>query len=98
MRCILIVPVQGGAYNAETLLQGNNLACFLFQSAAIAAPDQIRQTSVIADVLGAVAKINSVVAQATSGLGCPQLSKYDYDTSQLSKYPGYTKLTKQGTY
>ncbi|MCJ1424428.1 hypothetical protein MMC29_002316 [Sticta canariensis] len=93
-----IADLTGGAYNAETLLQGNNLGCFLFQSIAVAAPDLIRQTGVIADVLGAVGKINSAVAQATSGLGCPQLSQYDYDTSQLSKYPGYTKLTKQGTY
>lgn len=91
-------PVQGGAYNSETLLQGNNLGCFLYQSVAAAAPDLIRQGGVIADVVGAVAKINSAVAQVTSGLGCPQLSKYDYNPSQLSKYPGYTKLTKQGTY
>ncbi|MCJ1462824.1 hypothetical protein MMC07_001427 [Pseudocyphellaria aurata] len=93
-----IADLTGGAYNAETLLQGNNLACFLFQSVAVAAPDLIRQTGVIADVLSAVNKINSAVAQATGGLGCPQLNRYDYDSSQLSKYPGYTKLTKQGTY
>lgn len=60
-----------------------------FNSSSLQRQDQIRQTGVIADVLGAVAKINSVAAPATSGLGCPQLSKYDYDTSQLSKYPGY---------
>ena len=89
----LILSTQGGAYNAETLLQGNNLACFLFQSISLVAPDLIRQTGVIADVLGAVGKINAAVVQATSGLGCPQLSQYDYDSSQLSKYPGYTKLT-----
>ena len=62
------------------------------------APDLIRDTGVIADVAGAVAKVNDAVAQAVSGLGCPQLSQYDFDESQLSKYPGYTKLTRQGTY
>ena len=62
------------------------------------APDLIRDTGVIADVLGAVAKVNNAVAQAVSGLGCPQLSQYDFDESQLSKYPGYAKLTRQGTY
>ncbi|MCJ1263364.1 hypothetical protein MMC22_003234 [Lobaria immixta] len=93
-----VTNLTGGAYNAETLLQGNNLGCFLFQSAVLLAPDLIRNTGVIADVLGAVAKVNTAVAQAVSGLGCPQLSQYDYDDSQLSKYPGYTKLTKQGTY
>ena len=72
--------------------------CFLFQSAAQATPDLVRNTGVIADVLGAVAKVNNAVNEALSGLGCPQLSQYDYDNSQLSKYPGYTRLSKQGTY
>ncbi|KAL9033247.1 MAG: hypothetical protein Q9214_007606 [Letrouitia sp. 1 TL-2023] len=93
-----ITNLTGGAYNAATLFQGNNLACFLFQSAAVAAPDLIRNTGVIADVVGAVAKVNNAVAQALNGLGCPQLSQYDYDESQLSKYPGYTKLSNKDTY
>ncbi|KAI4157730.1 MAG: hypothetical protein LQ342_008048 [Letrouitia transgressa] len=88
----------GGLYNSGTLLQGNNLMCFLYQSVAVAAPDLIRNAGVISDIISAVAKINQAVAQAVSGLGCPQLSQYDYDDSQLSKYPGFTKLKKDGTY
>ena len=89
---------QGGLYNAATLLQGNNLACFLFQSVAVAAPDLIRDTGVIADVVDAIAQINNAVAKALSGMGCPQLSQYDYNDTQLSKYPGYTKFESQGHY
>ncbi|KAL8830412.1 MAG: hypothetical protein Q9191_001441, partial [Dirinaria sp. TL-2023a] len=54
----------GGLYNAATLLQGNNLACFLFQSVAVAAPDLIRDTGVLSDVEAAVAQVNKAVAQA----------------------------------
>ena len=72
--------------------------CFLYQSVAIAAPDLIRNEGVISDITSAVAQVNQAVAQAVSGLGCPQLSQYDYDDSQLSKYPGYTKLKPDGSY
>ena len=57
----------------------------------MAAPDAIRGAGVIADIAGAVAKIINAVEQVTDGLGCPQLSQYDYDDRQLAKYPGYTK-------
>ena len=62
------------------------------------APDLIRNAGVIADIVGAVAQINNAVTQAVAGLGCPQLSRYVYDDSQLSKYPGWTQLKKDGTY
>lgn len=38
---------------------------------------------VIVDVTSAVTWINSAVAQVVSTLGCPRLSQYDYDDSQL---------------
>ena len=58
----------------------------------------IRDAGVIADIMGAVAQINNAVTQAVVNLTCPELSKYEYDDSQLSIYPGYTKLKKDGTY
>ncbi len=93
-----LTPMQGGLYNAETLLEGDNLSCFIFQSVAVAAPDLIRDTGVIADITAAVAQINNAVVQAISSLGCPQLSQYDYNDTQLKQYPSYTKLNKDGTY
>ena len=58
----------------------------------------IRNAGVISDIVGAVAKINDAVGKAVVNLDCPELSKYEYDDSQLSIYPGYTKLKKDGTY
>ena len=89
---------QGGLYNAATLLEGDNLACFLLQSVAVAAPDFIREAGVIADIAGAVSQINNAVGQATINLNCPQLSQYEYDSRQLNQYPGYTRLKADGTY
>ena len=80
------------------MLEGNNFACFLFQSVAVAAPDLIRDTGVLAEIESAIAQVNNAVAQAVRSFGCPQLSQYDYNDDQLSKYPGYTKLEKDGTY
>ena len=65
---------------------------------AVAAPDAIRNAGIIADVAGAVAKINDAMGQILEGLDCPQLSQYDYNDRQLAKYPGYTKLRRDGTY
>lgn len=93
-----LLSEQGGLYNAETLLDGDNLGCFLLQSVAIAAPDFIRGAGVIADIAGAVSQINNAVGQATINLNCPQLSQYNYDSSQLNQYPGYTRLKAGGTY
>lgn len=65
---------------------------------AIAAPDLIREAGIIADIAGAISQINNAVTQAVVNLNCPQLSQYEYNNSQLSQYPGYTKLNKDGTY
>ena len=85
-------------YNSENLLQGNNLGCFLFQSAAVATPDLVRNAGVISDVVGAVNQVNDAVNGALSGLGCPALSSYDFNEAPLSKYPGYTMLKSGGSY
>ena len=58
----------------------------------------IRKAGVISDIAGAVLKINNAVTNMTAGLNCPQLSKYDYNSSQLNQYPGWTKLKPDGTY
>jgi len=65
---------------------------------AVAAPDLIRNAGVLSNVEGALSQVNNAVAQAVSSFGCPQLSQYNYDNSQLGKYPGYSKLKKDGTY
>ncbi|ETN38619.1 uncharacterized protein HMPREF1541_06656 [Cyphellophora europaea CBS 101466] len=84
----------GGVYNAKNLLEGNNLACFAYQAAILNAPDLLK--GLLSDVTGAVNKITDSLGDTLVQLGCPQLEKID--DSQLSQFPGYTKLKGDGTY
>ena len=70
----------------------------MYQTLALESPDLIRNAGVISDIAGAVSQIQNVVAQNTANLNCPQLSKYDYNGSQLNQYPGWTRLKPGGTY
>lgn len=73
-----LTSLTGGIFNAQTLLQGNNLACFVYQLAAQAKPD----------ILGGVLNsLTDAVGQIIGGLSCPKLEKID--TEELKKYPGY---------
>ena len=70
----------GGVFNLATLLQGNNLGCFVFQLSAQAKPD------ILAGPLNALlGALGSLVTQ----LGCPQLKAID--NKQLEAFPGYKK-------
>ncbi|TVY51306.1 Aromatic peroxygenase-like protein [Lachnellula cervina] len=88
--------ITGGVFNAATLTQGNNLACFSMQFLAQAAPDLIKGSGVISDILGAVSRLTGAVSTAISGLSCPQLTKID--ESQFAQFPGYSELKPDGTY
>ncbi|QDS68800.1 hypothetical protein FKW77_006000 [Venturia effusa] len=81
-----ITNFAGGVYSTSTLLQGNNLQCFVFQAAQQAAPDLVK--NVFSDVTSALIRLNNVIDNVLSGLGCPQLKSIDQ--SQFSKFPGYT--------
>lgn len=70
----------GGVYNAQTLLKGNNAACFAYQVAAQAKPDI---------ALGVLTSLTNAIGKVTNLLSCPQLQ--NIDESQLEMYPGYAK-------
>lgn len=70
----------GGLFNLDTLLQGNNLGCFVYQLSAQAKPDA---------VLGALDALTDTIGKLIAPLSCPQLKAIDQ--SQLEAYPGYTK-------
>jgi hypothetical protein len=76
----------GGVFNTSTLLEGNNLACFVYQAATLAAPDILK--GLYADITGPLNMLNNATNNALSGLSCPQLESID--ESQFSKYPGYS--------
>ncbi|KAF1940554.1 hypothetical protein EJ02DRAFT_455963 [Clathrospora elynae] len=75
----------GGVFNVGTLLQGNNLACFVFQLAAQAKPDI---------ALGALGALTGAINNVIGGLSCPQLKAIDQ--KQLQKFPGYTRMPVYG--
>jgi hypothetical protein len=81
-------------YNTQLLLQGNNAMCFGLQASVMAAPDFL--SGLYADIQPALTQLNNAVDAATAGLGCPTLESID--TSQFSKFPGYSNLKIGGTY
>jgi hypothetical protein len=81
-------------YNAQSLLQGNNAACLAFQSAQQGAPDLLK--GLFSSITGALAQLTSAITSVTTELSCPQLKSID--ESQFNQFPGYSKLSAQGTY
>ncbi|KAL6704030.1 hypothetical protein ACN47E_008794 [Coniothyrium glycines] len=75
-----VSDLTGGLFKSATLLQGNNLACYVYQIAAQAKPDA---------VLGVLSRLTSAVGSIIGGLGCPQLRAID--EQQLRQFPGYTQ-------
>jgi hypothetical protein len=80
-----INDLTGGVFNAETLTQGNNLACYVFQVAAQAKPDIL---------LGALTGVTDAISSIIGSLGCPQLKSIE--TSQLKNLPGYSRQPAYG--
>jgi len=81
-----------GVFNAQNLLQGNNLACFGFQAAIAFAPDLLK--GLVSDVAGVLGKLTASLD--LGGLGCPVLE--GIDESQFSQFPGFAKLKGDGSY
>ncbi|CAN9092107.1 unnamed protein product [Alternaria alternata] len=76
--------VIGNVFNAQTLLEGNNLMCLAFQAASVGAPDVLR--GLLGNVLVAVQKLASVLDPIIAELGCPELVKYD--RTLFNAFPG----------
>jgi hypothetical protein len=79
-----VEDLTGNVFNAQTLLEGNNLMCFAFQAASEGAPDVLR--GLVGNVAAAVAKLTDAITPIIQTLGCPELTKYD--TSLFNKFPG----------
>lgn len=82
-----ILNLTGGVYNANTLLQGNNAACFIFQFLEQAAPDLLKGLFVSDSTL--LGQLNAAISSALGSYSCPALKQID--ESQFNKFPGYTK-------
>lgn len=74
----------GGVFNAQTLIQGNNLMCFAFQAVQNASPDILK--GLLSSVASVLSTLNNAIGNVIGNLGCPQLAAYD--TTQFAKFPG----------
>lgn len=81
-----IANFTGGVFNAATLTQGNNLACFVFQLVTQAAPDMLE--GLVEDVTSALSMLTSVISPVVAGLNCPKLESIQ--ANEFTKYPGAT--------
>ncbi|KAH9216835.1 hypothetical protein DL95DRAFT_495896 [Leptodontidium sp. 2 PMI_412] len=80
----------GGVFNGATLLEGNNLACFVLQGVIQFLPDSL--LGAVGDVGGVLNQLNGVLGGALSPLTCPKLDKVNKD--QFSKFPGAQGMFK----
>lgn len=77
----------GGVYNAETLLQGGNAACFAFQAMQLLVPDALSGLASFVDII--VTKVLAATGPILEQLNCPELNTLD--TSIFEQYPGYRR-------
>jgi len=75
----------GGIFHAETLLEGNNLACFLLQAAQQGASSSL--AGLLASIVDPVLTlVNNAISPVTTALACPAM--FPWDTSVFSGFPG----------
>lgn len=77
--------ISGGVYNAQTLLQGNNLGCFFFQAAQQGLPSVL--SGIISNLAPILALVNQYISPVLGLLDCPALNTFNQ--SALNQFPGY---------
>lgn len=79
-----------GVFDTKTLLNGNNLECFVLQISQNALPDVLGGTeSSYGNKDDALKPLSDTILTRLQGLGCPKLESID--ESQYNKFPGYNK-------
>ncbi|KAJ7027104.1 Chloroperoxidase [Mycena alexandri] len=81
-----------GVYSAESLLLGNNAACFAFQLVQILTPSILVNLEAI--LAGLLADVAAVVGEQILALACPTLEAMKLES--LNQYPGYKKSAGYG--
>jgi len=75
----------GGVFNGATLLESNNLMCYVMQLAVQQLPDIL--SGLFTDVNPSQDLLGTELNSLTNSLGCPKLN--NIDKGQFDKYPGY---------
>ncbi|KAH7411947.1 hypothetical protein DE146DRAFT_259165 [Phaeosphaeria sp. MPI-PUGE-AT-0046c] len=74
----------GGVFNAQTLLEGNNMVCFAMQFINIGSPDILK--GLVGNVLQAVSKLTDALKPILQTLSCPQVS--EFNGNLFEQFPG----------
>jgi len=82
-----VANLTGGVYNAQTLTQGNNFACFADQILQEGIPNFVNPG--IQSLAPVTNLINQYFGPIFGGLGCPQLANYSQALFNAKEYPGY---------
>jgi hypothetical protein len=77
--------ITGGAFNAATLLEGNNLGCFFFQAAQQGIPDFLAPT--IGNLAPIISLLNQYINPLTDLFDCPALLNFD-QSLLYQQFPG----------
>ncbi|KAJ7615795.1 Chloroperoxidase, partial [Mycena rosella] len=80
-----ITAFTGGVYNSAMLLEGNNTACFVLQTAQQLLPAALQEVEGL--VAGLLQQLDEALGGMLSELTCPQM--LGVDASMLEQYPGY---------
>ncbi|KAI7604247.1 hypothetical protein KC346_g11547, partial [Hortaea werneckii] len=76
-----------GIFNADTLLEGNNLFCFALQLALASLPDLL--DGLVSDLTGLLHSLSSDLGELTDQLTCAELKSINL--AQFENFPGYTQ-------
>lgn len=81
-----IGDLTGGVFDGASLLEGNNLGCFMIQAVQAGLPDQL--TGAGDDALQAImAMVADKADPIAEELSCPQMKTYN--SGVFNQYPGY---------
>jgi hypothetical protein len=77
--------ITGGVFNAQTLLQGDNLGCFFFQAVQQGIPSVLE--GIVSDLGPVISLVNQYISPVLGILNCPALNTFDQ--SAFYQFPGY---------
>ncbi|ORY14130.1 hypothetical protein BCR34DRAFT_662784 [Clohesyomyces aquaticus] len=83
----------GGVFNADSLLEGNNMFCYGLQASVQEAPDIL--SGLFTDVSAALNKLTSAVNPVASSLGCPKLDSINKAQFNMRNDMDYTRVVKE---
>nr|XP_018912976.1 PREDICTED: aromatic peroxygenase-like [Bemisia tabaci] len=81
-----------GVFNGATLLQGNNLACFIYQALQNALPDAAKPVITLGFTI--ILALLRPLTSRPGSIGCPQFSQFN--SSLFDIFPGYSEYRPGG--